>query len=105
MDKDILKGVIEVEEEIKQRLAAEQEKAEKWLAQVRQEAEQEVLAKEHNLKEDLKKTADSTQSQARAQAEEIINNARVYSDRLKNISDDTLKKIITEHLPRILPGG
>ena len=105
MDKDILKGVIEVEEEIKHRLAAEQEKAQKWLAQVRQETEQEVLAKEHNLKEDLNKTADSAQSQARAQAEEIINNARVYSDRLKNISDDTLKKIITEHLPRILPGG
>ena len=105
MDKDILKGVIEVEEEIKQRISAQQEKAEKWLEQVRQEAEEEVLSKEHDLKENLKKTADSAQARARAEAEEIIRKAQAYADRLKNISDDTLKKIISEHLPRILPGG
>ena len=105
MDKDILKGVIEVEEEIKQRISAQQEKAEKWLEQVRQEAEEEVLSKEHDLKENLKKTADNAQARARAEAEEIIRKAQAYADRLKNISDDTLKKIISEHLPRILPGG
>ncbi len=105
MEKDVLKGVVEIEKEIRQRLEIEQEKAQKWLVKVKKEAEEEVLAKEFDLKEEMNRSTDSALSDARGKASGINDTAHRYSGHLKKISDDTLKKIILKYLPRILPGG
>jgi hypothetical protein len=96
-----LKGVVEVEKEIRQRLTIEQKKVQEWLEEVKKEAEREVLANKSDVQENLSRVVD----EARIRAERITGEARAYAEKLEGLGEDVLKKIVVRHLSRILPGA
>jgi gas vesicle protein len=100
MENDILKGIVEVEKEIRQHLTIEQKNVQEWLEEVKKEAEREVLANKSDVQENLSRVVD----EARIRAERITGEERAYAEKLEGLGEDVLKKIIVRHLSRILPG-
>ena len=104
MENDILRGIVEVEKDIRQRLEIERKRVTEWLEEVKKELENKVLAEESGLKDTLSRTAEDSRSDAQVEASGIIDEAQKYATKLENLSDELLKKIALRHLSCILPG-
>ena len=104
MDKDVLGTILEVEQEIQERIVAEQREAWTMLEGLRQELDAEV---EREV-ERLASVRRSAESAARAKAEEqaalIARRAAVEAERLAGLDDGELERCILRHLVRIMPG-
>ena len=104
MEKDILGGVIEVEKEIQERLKNEKKKSQEWLENEKRDAEKQLPLEETALKEAFQKAVEDAKLNAEHKASEVVNKAHADAEMLKGIRDETLKKIVSRHLHRILPG-
>jgi vacuolar-type H+-ATPase subunit H len=105
MEKDVLSTIIEIEKEIEERLDGERRKAVQWLDSAKKEIEVELAANVRELKDSLLESVDIARENAEKQASAILSEAAKQSRLLSEIGDETLKRIITEHLCRILPGS
>ena len=105
MEKDVLSTIIEIEKEIEERLDSERRKAVQWLDSAKKEIEVELAANVRELKDSLMESVDIARENAEKQASAILSEAAKQSRLLSEIGDETLKRIITEHLCRILPGS
>ena len=105
MEKDVLSTIIEIEKEIEERLESERRKAVQWLDSAKKEIEVELAANVRELKDSLMESVDIARENAEKQASAILSEAAKQSRLLSEIGDETLKRIITEHLRRILPGS
>jgi hypothetical protein len=104
MENEILKGVVEVEKDIRQRLEIERKKVQEWLAKVKHDVEKEVLEEEAGLKENLNRSVHDAHSDAQVKAARIINDAEEYARKLESLGDDVLKRVALRHVHLILPG-
>jgi hypothetical protein len=103
MERDILASVIEVESEIKRRLASERQKAGEWLEKVKTEIEEETAREEAGLKEDFHKKIEAEKRDAEERAFKILQNAKSRAEKLENLHDEILRGIISKYIIRILP--
>jgi vacuolar-type H+-ATPase subunit H len=101
---DILAEVIKVEKEIQARLEAEGEKARQWVEQVKREMEEKALRAEEGFRELLENRIQEARAEADRKASEILNDANSKAEKIENLSDETLKSLITRHISRVLPG-
>ena len=65
----------------------------------------ELAANVRELKDSLMESVDIARENAEKQASAILSEAAKQSRLLAEIGDETLKRIITEHIRRILPGS
>lgn len=105
MEKNILGKVVEAEKEIQERLDAEKAKADTWLNEIRTGAEKSLSETENKLKAALENRIKEASAEAEKKADSIIRAAGSTADKLRNISDNDLKEIISKHIIKILPGG
>jgi vacuolar-type H+-ATPase subunit H len=105
MEEDILSKVVEVEEEIKQRLEIERKKSRAWIDKMRNDAENEIIAAESGLKESLESVINNAKKNYEEKASKILKNANLKAERFEGLSNEILKGIIKKHISRILPGG
>lgn len=104
MDDDVLSKVVEVEREIQQRLDIEKKMSRDWIEQVKKEAEERIAAEEKKLQEEMRELLHKAKLDAEKGAAVIMHDAQEEAARLRDISDELLKKVIRKHLSHILPG-
>jgi Skp family chaperone for outer membrane proteins len=103
MDKDVLATVIETEKEIEERLEREKEKAAQWLENVGKEIEAETAAEVRKMEDSQHAAVAAAREAAEKRASLMLREVQEQSRRLSRISDETLKRIIGDHLDRIRP--
>lgn len=103
MEKNILSKVVEVEREIQQRIEAEEINAKEWIEKVKKEVGDGIAREEAGLKEAFNIALKEARTVAERKASEIMSEVFSLEERLKAISDETLKEIIMRHITNILP--
>ena len=104
MDDDILSKVVEVEREVRQKLDIERKMSQEWLETVKKEAEDRVLAEEIGLMKAVDEAMEDARSGAGEKTAAIINSAAKEAERIRGLSDGTLKETVLKHISLILPG-
>jgi len=104
MERDILSQVIEAEKEIQQCLELEKIKVRGWLERVKKESEEEFIQEDKRIRESLEKSVAEATKEAEAEAAGIVSKATTTAERLEQLKPDTLSKIITKQIEKILPG-
>ncbi len=105
MEKDVLATILELEKEIEEQLENERNKANQWLDSAKRDIETELAAKVRELDISLHEAVAAARESAEKQADAILTKAVEQTRLLSKISDDTLKRIISDHIGRILPGS
>jgi transcriptional regulator NrdR family protein len=105
MEDDILAKVVEVEKEVQQRLVVEEKMSQEWLENVKKDAEEKVISEEKVLKDAINEAISKARLNAEQKGEAIIKNVNIEAKKLEEIGDDVLKKIVLEHIIKILPGN
>lgn len=103
MDNEILATIIAVEHEIRERLAAEEQRAAQMLNELRQELEQEARQEEERLEAAKQKAIEKARREAELRAEAVLQDARAKAQQLEELPESALKGCIARYLGRILP--
>jgi len=103
MKEDILRAIIEVEKEIRERIEDEKKKAREEVERFKKEQEREMELEERRLNELIDKAIDDARVDAEREAKRIVDNELMNARRLESFSDDELKAIIARHIRMILP--
>ncbi|PLX92742.1 MAG: hypothetical protein C0621_08895 [Desulfuromonas sp.] len=100
----VLQEVIALEEHLHQQYRQEQQRAKRWLQQVRDEE----TAADAALEEELRLKVDAERSEAQRQAEDeaavIRQRALLLCEKVRQLRDDELDTILGRYLQRLLPG-
>ncbi len=104
MAKDTLTTIVEVEKDIRVRLAAERKGAEERLAQVKREAEEEIRKEEERLEVALQQALAVARADAERKGTALVEDVAARAEHLARLDEKTLREIIARHLIRILPG-
>ena len=105
MGNDILHEIIAVETEIQRNIEIEKEKTNKWIEEVRRDAEDEIVREEDRLKESGAQSLKEALADAERKASDIIEKAVAKAEILKRFDCESLGEIILARIIRILPGG
>ena len=101
MGNDILTSIIAVEQEIQQRLAAEDEAATQALNQLRCELEEDVKREGDRLATSVQQAVAAARTQAQEGDDATVQRATLRAQQLDSIDDETLKRCILKHLSLI----
>jgi hypothetical protein len=104
MDEDILAKVLETEKEIADMVKAEREKTARWLEGEIRGIEAEKEAQGRRLEESLRVNVDAAREKAVKKASAMVEDAAELRRVLSELDDKVLKRIVEEHIGRILPG-
>ncbi len=105
MEEDILATIIGTEKEIEEKVKAEKEKTALWLENEKRAIEMEVAAEVRTFGDSLRSNVEAARERAEKRAAAIVDEAAERRRLLSGIGDETLKRIIAEHIGRILPGS
>jgi vacuolar-type H+-ATPase subunit H len=103
MDNGILTDIIAVEKEVRERLDAERERAAARLEQIRNDLEENLRREEERLRQSLGDALSAARNEAEHNAALLEREAAEQSERLARIDDLTLRRIVVEHLSRLMP--
>jgi len=101
MGNDILTSIIAVEQEIQQRLAAEEEAVAQDLDQLRRELDEEAKREGERLAASVQESVAAARTKAQEDADAMVQSASLRAQRLDGIDDETLKCCIMKHLSLI----
>ncbi|QEM67280.1 hypothetical protein FO488_03340 [Geobacter sp. FeAm09] len=105
MEQDILNTVFEVEREIRETVAAEQQRADGALAALRRECAELAAGEEARLREEMAAgVAAVATGEARRQADVAVGQAEARAGRLARLGDDRLARLVRHGIGTILPG-
>ncbi len=104
MEKDILTAIVEVETEIRERLAAERSEAEARLERLRREGDEELSREEERLEIELKGALAAAGRDAESRGAALVGDAAAWAERLAGLADEAMLRQIMRHLARIVPG-
>ena len=103
MEKDILSKVLKVEEDIQEKLEAEKKRASEMVEEAREDAAKRVFAEEAGLIDSFNGALKDSRMLTEKKASAILQNAELEADKINNLSDDTLIRIISNNISSILP--
>ncbi len=104
MDNTILSEVIEVERELQKSLELEQVKALDWLATVKKECANEVLAAEVLINDSRAAAEVQARKEAEESAEASMRSAAAFVEQRDHLDRAMLQAVVDKHLRSILPG-
>jgi vacuolar-type H+-ATPase subunit H len=105
MEQDVLNTVFEAEREIREMVAAEQQRADGHLAELRRECADMAAREKVRLQEELAAAVAAVGAgEARRRAESILEEAEWRAKRLAGLEDDLLKEFLQRGIRSILPG-
>jgi len=105
MEQAILNTVFEAEREIREMAAAEQQRADGHLAELRRECADMAAQEEMRLKEELAAAVAAVGTgEGRRRAEAVLVEADARAKRLAGLGDDLLKGFLQRGIRSILPG-
>jgi len=104
MADELLRSIIQIENEILEQLEQEQARADAWLERVRDEQKKELSHLNEEQRQADRIALKEAQGRAADEATEIVRQEAERCQRLESISDNDLVEILKRHLVRILPG-
>ena len=104
MDNNILREIISVEKEIQLSLDQAREAARIWLDARKKDIQEELEREERKITEDFHQSQKILAKEASSRADELVMNAQEQIDAVRNVDNETLSKIVANHINAILPG-
>lgn len=103
MRDDVLGKVVEVEKNIQRSIQSETEKVQEWLEKVKSECDEKVSAHEQEARDAFERRKQHAGRNAKEKASVIVNEALKKADKITSLSQETLKRIVMQHIEGILP--
>jgi len=103
MDNDILRDIIDVEKEIQQSLDETKLKTNEWLDARKKEIERDAALEEQKILQSYQKAHENAEQKAAMTAAELFEQSKQQTEKIANLENDILVKIVTTRIPKILP--
>jgi hypothetical protein len=104
MQQSTLQEILGVEEEIREKLSAEREKASQWLEDERRRILAEHTAEMGSLQGSSSQGEAAARQAARKGAAEIVSQAQGVARDSERLGDDALRSLVVRHIACIVPG-
>lgn len=105
MQQSTLQEILGVEEEIREKLNAEREKASQWLEDERRRIQSEHIAALERLRGSSSQGEAAAREGARKSAAEIVSQAQAAAQAMERHDDDALRGLVARHIACIVPGS
>jgi hypothetical protein len=104
MQQSTLQEILGVEQEIREKLNAEREKASQWLEDARRQIQAEHAAEMGRLQGNSSQGEGAAREAARQSAAEIVRQAQGAAHAIEHHSDEALRRLVARHIACIAPG-
>jgi hypothetical protein len=105
MQQSTLQEILGVEEEIREKLNAEREKASQWLEDARRQIQAEHTAEMGRLLGGSSQGEAAAREAARKSAAEIVGQAQDAARAIEQLDDEALRSLVARHIACIVPGS
>jgi vacuolar-type H+-ATPase subunit H len=104
MENNTLREIIGVEKEIQQSIEQAKEVARAWLETRKQEMDERLAKEEKELVASFQQAREKLEREAASRADALVKRARQQADRIVRLENDTVARIVADHIHKILPG-
>ena len=104
MNNDLLREIIEVEKEVQQSLEQEKERVRLWLEARRHELDEDLAREEKEMRGSFQQSRERISREAANKAADLVKGAEQQAAQIMRFNDDTLAKMVSIHIHKILPG-
>jgi vacuolar-type H+-ATPase subunit H len=104
MENNTLREIIDVEKEIQQSIEQAKEMARAWLETRKQEMDERLAKEEKEIVASFRQSRDRLVREAVSGADDLVKRAELQADRIVQLENDTLARIVAGHIHTILPG-
>jgi vacuolar-type H+-ATPase subunit H len=104
MENDILREIIDVEKEIQQSLDRAKIRTSEWLDARKKEIEDDLAGQEKEIAGSFQLAREHAVQDAVKKASEFVEQAKRQTEQIAHLENDTLVKIVMNHIHEILPG-
>jgi hypothetical protein len=105
MQQSTLQEILGVEEEIREQLNAEREKASQWLEDARRRIQAEHAAEMGRLLGSSDQGEAVARETARKSAAEIVSQAKDAARAIERVDEEVLRRLVARHIACIAPGS
>ncbi len=103
MQQSTLQEILGVEEEIREKLDAEREKASQWLEDARRQLQAEHATEMGRLQGSSSQGEAAAREAAGKSAAEIVSQAQDATRAIEQLDDEALRSLVTRHIACIVP--
>lgn len=104
MENNILREIIDVEKEIQQSIEQAKEMARAWLETRKKEMDERLAKEEKEIVASFRQSREKLAREAVSGADDLVKRAELQADRIVQLENDTLARIVADHIHMILPG-
>ena len=104
MENNILREIIGVEKEIQQSIEQAKEMSRVWLETRKKEMDERLAKEEKEILASFHQSREKLEREAVSGAEDLVKRAELQADRILQLKNDTLARIVADHIHMILPG-
>ena len=104
MENNILREIIDVEKEIQQSIEQAKEMAHAWLETRKKEMDERLAKEEKEIVASFRQSREKLAREAVSGADDLVKRAELQADRIAQLKNDTLARIVADHVHMILPG-
>jgi vacuolar-type H+-ATPase subunit H len=104
MENNTLREIIGVEKDIQQSIEQAREMARAWLENRKMEMDERLAKEEKEIVASFQQSREVVAREAASEAEDLVKRAEGQADRIVQLNNDTLRRIVSDHIHSILPG-
>ena len=104
MENNILREIIGVEKEIQQSIEQAKEMARVWLETRKKEMDERLAKEEKEIVASFRQSREKLEREAVSGAEDLVKQAELQADHIIQLNNETLARIVADHIHMILPG-
>jgi len=104
MENNTLREIIGVEKEIQQTIEQAKEMACAWLETRKREMDECLAKEEKEIVASFRQSREELAREATSRADDLVKQAERQADRIVQLKNDTLERIVADHIHTILPG-
>jgi len=104
MENNILREIIGVEKEIQQSIEQAKEMSRVWLETRKKEMDELLAREEKEIVASFRQSRENLAREAASGADDLVKRAELQADRIVQLKNDALARIVAGHIHTILPG-
>lgn len=104
MENNSLREIIGVEKELQQSIEQAKEMARAWLETRKKEMDERLAKEEKEIVASFRQSRENLAREAVSGADDLVKRAELQADRIVQLKNDTLARIVACHIHTILPG-